>query len=125
MHTITCQYCGQPAKLVKGSEVYAHPKFANLNVWECLPCNANVGTHKGTTIPLGTLANETLRTARIQAHKLFDKLWLGNKNRCRTTAYAMMARAMELPKIDCHIGHFNQDQCNKLIAFCITFKEPS
>ena len=50
----------------------------NEYVWVCSnypKCDAYVGCHEGTTLPLGRPANARLRTLKAEAHKQFDPIW--------------------------------------------------
>lgn len=138
-----CPYCGRHATLVKGSEIYApNNKLKARNFWICPPCDAYVGCHKkghpiflkkgkvvisDGTYPLGTLANEVLRTLRQRVHKVFDPLWsndeLGSTSKAarakvRTKAYSWLAALMNLPISNCHIGMFDEEQCLRAIQLC-------
>jgi len=91
--------------------------------WECPRCDAYVWCHKGTTQPLGTVARESLRMARIEAHEAFDKVWSGRSSgtmsaRQRIRAYQWLGAKMELSHDECHIGMFDMAQCRKAIALC-------
>lgn len=105
---VKCPYCGALADHVR-------------NQWgvkyECVPCDARVGCHKGTDIPLGSLANAELRAARIEAHTALDRLWrtAKNKRKAREAAYAFLGNEMGLRAEQCHIGKFNLAQCADVV----------
>lgn len=138
-HKTDCPYCGQPASLVSGRQVYPRrSQLRDRKYWSCEPCGAHVGCHtkgspvfrKGTVIvsdgtyPLGTLANAALRAIRQQVHEAFDPLWsndasLDDKGKnARTRAYSWLASVMNLPTADCHIGMFDEEQCRLAIRRC-------
>ena len=76
-----CRYCGGVIRLVPARAVYGSAvKRLGLEkeyIYQCQNCNARVGCHKGTTRPLGHVANETLRLKRMETHQVFDA-GLGN-----------------------------------------------
>lgn len=122
-----CQYCNKPARLVKGYDIYPHrPDLAHLFVWQCKPCDAYVGCHrKGAyvnelkresdgTVPLGTLANRELRAARKVAHDAIDPYWRV-KGFKRTLVYDRLAKLMQIPKDECHIGMFDVKRCQEAV----------
>lgn len=101
---------------MKGREVYPHrPDLFALNFYRCAPCDAYVGTHKGTKTPLGTPANAPLRAARSRAHAAFDPIWREGKM-SRTRAYAWLSRQLGLPPAETHIGMFSAEQCAAVVA---------
>lgn len=113
---IRCDYCGEPAALITGRELYPHrPDLTHVRAWKCAPCDAWVGCHRGTTRPLGRLANADLRAAKQAAHAAFDPLWRGTKWR-RSAAYRWLAQQMGLPAKQCHIGMFDANQCARVVA---------
>lgn len=74
-----CPYCRARAKLVKQSEVYGSKAFnPDEYMYVCSNfnngCDAYVLTHKGTTKPLGILANSEVRNLRIKAHRAIDSV---------------------------------------------------
>lgn len=97
---------------MSSKEFYGRDYGTNLYV--CLPCDARVGTHKGSKTPLGTLANAALRDLRMQCHKVFDRKWKSGKM-SRTDAYVWLQEHMNLPAEKAHIGMFDKEQCNKLL----------
>lgn len=117
--TPICLYCQQPSKEVDGTAIYKHrPDLAHLHFYMCEPCDAYVGTHRGTRKPLGTLANANLRRLRNQAHTAFDPLWSNEGGMPRKAAYAWLAQSMGLRDDECHIAMFNEDQCRMTIKLC-------
>jgi hypothetical protein len=78
----------------------------------CKPCNAYVGVHKGTTKPLGILANAELREWKKKAHAAFDPIWKSGEM-SRGKAYALLAKAMGVNEI--HIGESNIETCKQII----------
>jgi hypothetical protein len=109
---LLCPYCGKQAQLVDSSIVYGGHSYGPI--WDCRPCDAYVGCHRGTKKPLGRLANKELREWKKKAHAVFDPLWRSGAMR-RTHAYAHLARIMHLPKHEAHIGMFDVMQCRKLV----------
>lgn len=117
---VRCPYCDSVARLVKGNEIYPHRKdLAYLNFYLCEGTHfrphekAYVGTHKGTIIPLGRLADETLRKAKSQAHRVFDRIWREN-HLSRPQAYAWLSRQLGLTPAMTHIGMFTVAQCQEV-----------
>lgn len=102
---MTCPYCGSVAAKV-------------LSPWgwkyECAPCDARVGCHRGTDKPLGSLANGELRQARIAAHTAFDREWR-DLHIPRSRAYGWLAKRLDLPRTACHIGMFTVAQCKHVV----------
>ena len=86
-------------------------------VYQCQNCNARVGCHKGTTRPLGNLANETLRMKRKETHQIFDSFWR-ERGMTRTQGYHWMAKKLRLSVQLAHIGGFEMDRCQRLIDLC-------
>jgi len=111
-----CPYCGREAQMVKSSEIYT----SNVDygwMWLCRACDAYVGCHKGSTDPLGTLANASLRLARRRAHAALDPLWqLGDLS--RDHVYLWLADEMGLRSWECHIGHMTEAQCERVVNLC-------
>lgn len=111
---VNCGYCGKTSVMVSSLEFYG--RDYGTNVYKCGECNAYVGTHKGTTIPLGTLANAELRELRRCCHSLIDPYWKSGKYK-RTTIYKRMSKALNIPIQETHIGMFDKETCLKLIGF--------
>ena len=72
---------------------------------------------KGTTRPLGDVANEILRLKRIEAHQVFDAYWQ-KMHISRTKAYQWLALRIKAPEEDTHIGGFEIDTCQRVIDLC-------
>jgi hypothetical protein len=133
---LRCPYCQGPAELVTGEYIYPHREdLYDLQFWSCEPCDAYVGCHKAGawtydavgrkvfsdgTLPLGRLANEELRAAKKRAHAQFDPLWNEQPRRyeARLAAYAWLAKALDIPVSDCHIGEFDVDMCARVVQVC-------
>lgn len=113
---VRCPYCGNMAHLVSGSIIY--PKrsdLAFLKFWLCSDDShqwAYVGCHKGTSVPLGRLADSELRRAKSRAHLAFDHLWR-DKHMSRTAAYLWLAETLNIPRVECHIGMFDLNLCQR------------
>ena len=105
-----CNICGQQAKLTDSKEIY---KKSYGYIYLC-SCGAYVGCHKGTTKPLGTLADKELRKLRKECHSLFDDVWK-NKKMSRGQDYKKLSVYMKKDLKDTHIGMFDKKDCIKLI----------
>ena len=121
-----CRYCGGVIRLVPAEQVYgtstARLGLAGEKLYQCQNCNARVGCHKGTTRPLGNVANEALRLKRIETHRIFDDYWR-KQQMTRTGAYRWLSQRMRIPAKQTHIGGFEMDQCQEVISLCGTEPE--
>lgn len=119
---MTCPYCGAEVELRDATYVYPNHSKAHKwgKMWVCSrfpECDAYVGCHKGTTIPLGRLANEKLRTFKKEAHRQFDPIWRSGLL-SRQEAYKWLAEMLNIPMEECHIGMFDVKMCQKVIELC-------
>ncbi len=88
-------------------------------------CRATHGAHPNGA-PLGIPANAETKQWRIKAHTAFDPLWgrddqyVSNRQGNRIVAYRWLAHQLGIPdwQRDCHIGMFNIEQCQQVIAAC-------
>lgn len=133
----TCPYCQRKAKLVTGNALFPHRHdLAHRYYWSCDPCRAWVGCHPPAhrnrtgpgiqgqgdgTIPMGQLANATLRRARSAAHAAFDPLWK-SKRMTRFEAYAWLAEQLGTRRVNTHIGMMDLDGCRAVIEVMKQFE---
>lgn len=115
--TPLCPYCTGFSERVDGTAIYPHrPDLAHKVFYRCAPCDAYVGCHPNSTVPLGTLANAELRRWRARLHAVFDPVWQNaGFPGGRRLAYRRLARLMNLAPDDCHIALFDKDQCREAI----------
>lgn len=110
-----CPYCSRTSSLVRGERLYPHRNDLRAKrFYLCEPCWAYVGCHPGTARPLGRLADGKLRAAKQAAHKAFDALWQ-SRHVERSEAYGRLARELQLPHEQTHIGMFDVDQCLRVV----------
>ena len=116
----SCRYCGPNTPVFTGhhAEVYRGRSYGDWPyVYLCEICNAYVGIHKGTDLPLGTLADEALRKSR-KANKQRFNFFLEVGGMKRSEAYKWLAGEMGIPDSECHWGLFEADQCEQAAALC-------
>lgn len=110
-----CPYCGSQVGLVDSEVVYAGRSYGPIYICTNWPvCDAYVGCHKGTTKPLGRLANKELREWKIKAHASLDELWK-SKRHTRKQAYQIASDILGKPFDETHIGMFDVNDCKDLI----------
>lgn len=121
--SITCPYCDEPAYLTTSRRVYNGRDFGDIYL--CQPCWAWVGVHKGTTQPLGRLANAALREWKKAAHAAFDPLWKVkmerdgcSKTKARKEGYYWLSQQLGIKYADCHIGMFDTELCQRTVEIC-------
>lgn len=117
---IFCPYCGTLAIKRPASYVYGKSakKGLNLYVCSCYPmCDSYVAAHKKSGLPMGTLANRSLRRKRILAHKALDKIWK-HGYMTKKQVYKWLQIKLNLSESEMHIGNFNENYCNLLIFEC-------
>lgn len=116
-----CPYCGADLELKDASYIYHSSKSKQWGkVWVCKnypKCDAYVGCHEGTTLPLGRPANARLRTLKAEAHKQFDPIWKSGLMN-RREAYKWLSSMLDIPLDECHIGMFDVKMCQKVIQLC-------
>lgn len=116
-----CRYCGGVIRLVPARVIYGEAAtrlgMETENIYLCQNCNARVGCHRGTKRPLGNVANEMLRLKRMETHQVFDAFWKA-KGMTRTQGYKWLAQQMHIPERHAHIGGFEMDDCQRVIALC-------
>lgn len=126
-----CPYCDAPVTLRDSSIIYGGRSFGDSWICTNFPkCDSYVGCHPGTSIPLGSVANAELRSARALAHRYFDVLWKRkvarekvSKGHARRKGYAWLAEKLGIPVELCHIAMFNLNQCLKTAEICGYKKE--
>ena len=125
----TCPYCMKPADFFESSASVYHGRDYGP-IWNCIPCEAWVACHKGTTTPLGRLADKTLRKAKIEAHAAFDPLWQAkqrkaniSKGHARGKGYKWLAEQLKLDPKDCHVGMFDVATCKRVVEICKPFAD--
>lgn len=120
---IACPYCSSEALLRAATFVYGpHTPYDGF-YWVCSnwpECDAYVGTHDGTYMPFGKLANKSLRVLRREAHNLFDPIWQGGGKLSRSDAYAELAKRMGQPEV--HMGEADEDQVQEIIKVLIAWR---
>lgn len=113
-----CPCCKGPVRLVNNSEIYNGREFGDWPyVYLCKLCDAYVGLHPGTDVPLGTLATKVLREARKSSKTSFTKLYK-TYQWSRDEAYAWLAGKLGIPRETCHFGWFKEYQCTLAERFC-------
>lgn len=109
---VHCPYCGSPVIKTTNDKIYGKI-YGNGQVYMCTGCDAYVGCHDHGE-PLGRLANARLRELKKEAHALFDPIWK-TKKMSRGNAYGYLAKALGIPKSECHFGWFDEDTLLKAI----------
>ncbi|WP_086114089.1 zinc-finger-containing protein, partial [Xenorhabdus beddingii] len=86
-----CRYCCNPVEIAHHTEVFGRilsDRWPWLYV--CWSCDARVGMHPKTNIPLGTLADYSTRIARRDGKQEFEEM-RHKRNLERTDAYQWLA----------------------------------
>ncbi len=124
---LKCPYCGSQALLRPASVVYgerAADPAAPFYVCARYPsCDSYVAAHRGSRLPMGTLADKSLRRKRIQAHAAFDRLWADGLMTKRQ-AYHWLQAKLDLPEQETHIGKFSDFRCEQVIQLCDSLFPP-
>lgn len=121
----TCPHCGGSVGLYNNKKVYRGREFGDwpyVYLCENDACAAYVGLHPQTDIPLGTLATDDIRQARMLAKSSFNNLHEHGGPMTRSGAYAWLAVQMGIEDVNhCHIGWFDEAQCDKVVEICDKF----
>lgn len=117
---IRCPYCGAQATLRPSTVVYHDRARPGEHLYVCdryPQCDAYVCAHKKTLLPMGTLANASLRRKRILAHRAFNRLWEEGTME-KWQAYQWMQAKFSLRRDQAHIAMMSEYMCDQLIAVC-------
>jgi len=112
-----CPYCGARVELRSSEGIYKTDMNEPQMLWVCTnypECDAYVRCQKGTTYPLGELADGKLRALRREAHFYFDKLHQDG-HISRIDAYKWLSALLCKPVQECHIGSLNDYHCKTVI----------
>ena len=109
---VKCPYCGKKAEWTSNDVVYGRKYGKSWMCYYCWECDAYVGCHQNTKLPLGTMANKELRTLRMECHALFDPLWKSGQMK-RRDAYRYLFKNTGVK----HIAWANEEECQKIISF--------
>jgi len=110
--TVRCPIHDVPLKVVKTRYGLRHNctvEFCSVAMWD------------GST---STPATKEVRDARKRAHAAFDPLWKDG-DISRGTLYKQLASFMGLTNDRCHIGYFDEAQCDRVIEFVGEFNAHS
>ncbi len=119
-----CFYCRKACEYIDSIEVYQQPWGM---IFICRPCKAWVNCHNNTDQAFGFVAKKDLRDIRHNAHQIFDPLWQKKIEFGYARKFAQAAGRKWLSKelgisiVECHIGMFTSEQCQKVIELCIPF----
>ena len=113
MKEVICQYCGNKTEWVENKEIYGKNYGKSYMMYLCRPCDAYVGCHNNTRMPLGTLANKATRTWRKATHAVVDPLWKSGRM-SRNGVYVILKRHF---KEDVHVGESDIKRCKEIIDF--------
>lgn len=113
-----CQFCGGTPRIVGHEEIYSGRRYGE---WPyavaCDFCDAYVGLHPHTDIPLGTLADKATRDARKAGKAAFFALQ-ELRGWSRREAYEWLAGQLEIPVSDCHWGWFDAETAHQAEQVC-------
>lgn len=111
-----CPYCGSSVVYRSADGIYrSNAKGTMLYVCSNYPeCDAYVRVHAGTNIPVGSMANQELRTLRRKAHHYFDQLYRSGYM-SKQDAYQWLAALIMVPLSEAHIGYLGEYYCKQVI----------
>jgi ssDNA-binding Zn-finger/Zn-ribbon topoisomerase 1 len=111
LHALPCPECGASLRLRKS-------KFGQFYGCERWPlCTGTHGAHPDGR-PLGVPANTEAKAARHEAHLALEKI---EAIMGRTAAYKWLATVLHIERVDCHIGLFGIEQCQRVVGAVTTF----
>lgn len=115
----SCPYCEGQVVLDSNDVIYRKRYGDWPFVYHCAgDCDAYVGLHPNTDIPLGYLADRETREARKEAKAMFfEWLDLAGLRTQRNKAYPVLASAMGLPIDQCHFAMFDVAKCVEAQAY--------
>ncbi|MBZ0073649.1 zinc-finger-containing protein [Bordetella hinzii] len=115
----SCHCCGGPVRLTNNSDIYNGHSFGDWPfVYRCTQCQAYIGLHPDTDLPLGIMAGRATISARKAAKSVFLQLQTRRFGSDRGAAYAWLAHALGIAKTICHFAMFSEEQANRAAQVC-------
>ena len=99
-----CEKCNIEAELVE--DIY------NGYIYSCPFCSSRVSVHKGTNIPMGTLANSEVGQQRKQVHRSLETIF-GKNKRGKEMSHIWLSKILNIK--DAHVGNFDLETCEKVL----------
>lgn len=106
----TCDFCQGEVAIAHHNDIFGRTYGDWPWAYACQNCDARVGIHPQTNIPLGTLADHELREARKRAKAPFQLLHEAG-HISRSEAYQALADELGIAVNTCHFGWFTLKQC--------------
>ncbi|NGT16953.1 zinc-finger-containing protein [Achromobacter insolitus] len=114
-----CHCCSGPVKLTNNREIYNGHSFGDWPyVYRCTQCQAYVGLHPDTDLPLGVMAGRETVAARKNAKAIFQRLTRERFGNDRSAAYAWLAKALGISLSICHFGMFGLELAERAGQVC-------
>ncbi|WP_299022363.1 zinc-finger-containing protein [uncultured Photobacterium sp.] len=110
-----CPHCSSKVVVKHHSEVFNRVYSDWPWLYCCTHCDARVGMHPSTRIPLGTLADAKTRTARRTAKEQFLQ-WAKQRGYSRTRSYQMLSSMLDIKLNRTHFGWFDADTCKRVMS---------
>ena len=105
-----CHLCGGEVSVRHHDEIYGRVYGDWPWLYRCDECDARVGMHPFTNIPLGTLADAETRRVRQECKTKFYG-YLNAAGIKRGKGYKQLAKAMGITPHECHFGWFDISAC--------------
>lgn len=116
-----CRFCNGSVRIVGHAAIYHGRTYGDWPwVYQCEDCSARVGMHPFTNLPLGTLADESLRQVRNRCKKPFETIWQ-ERRMDRTQAYRWLAEQLGKSIAECHFGLFEASDCERAERLCLDY----
>lgn len=118
-------FCGERMVLTTRKVVAMNPK-AYVRVWACQRVWPEVCTGEATAgnvgcAPISKPADAETRRLRVEAHKVFDRLWRADgqahSGTRRAATYRKMREALGLSEAEAHMAQMDAERCRLVIAW--------
>ena len=119
MRSGRCPYCGSHVILRSADGIYKENNAGTM-LYACSKypaCDAYVRVLPGAKMPVGSLANGSLRVLRRETHLYFDRLYQTGAM-SRNEAYEWLAWTLQIPLSQAHIGYLGEHYCRRVIDEC-------
>lgn len=111
--TNTCPFCGNKVLLEKSSKIYRDEKLTGETyICSAFPeCNSSVGTHPGSVVPLGCMANGVLKRQRMRVHHMIEAVM--SQGVKKNEIYKILSKEMNASRGTTHVGMFDSSMCGR------------